>query len=224
MRVLVVEDNEKLGESLRKGLEQEGYAVDRAHDGMEATSMLDTMGAEYDVVVLDLMIPFVDGMAVCRHLRSAGHSMPVLMLTARDGVEDRVDGLDAGADDYLTKPFAFDELAARIRALLRRPRVPTQPVLVLGNVEADPATRTVTVKGGEVALTTKEFGILELLLRHPRQVLSRDQITRHLWNQDFEGSSNVVEVHVKNVRKKLTEAGTNARIETVRGAGYRITD
>jgi len=150
--------------------------------------------------------------------------MPVLMLTARDGVEDRVDGLDSGADDYLTKPFAFDELAARIRALLRRPRVPTQPVLVLGNVEADPATRTVTVKGGEVALTTKEFGILELLLRHPRQVLSRDQITRHLWNQDFEGSSNVVEVHVKNVRKKLTEAGTNARIETVRGAGYRIAD
>jgi len=224
MRVLVVEDNEKLGESLRKGLEQEGYAVDRAHDGMEATSMLDTMGAEYDVVVLDLMIPFVDGMAVCRHLRSAGHTMPVLMLTARDGVEDRVDGLDSGADDYLTKPFAFDELAARIRALLRRPRVPTQPVLVLGNVEADPATRTVTVKGGEVALTTKEFGILELLLRHPRQVLSRDQITRHLWNQDFEGSSNVVEVHVKNVRKKLTEAGTNARIETVRGAGYRIAD
>jgi DNA-binding response OmpR family regulator len=222
MRLLVVEDNEKLGASLKTGLEQEGYAVDRARDGREATGMIDAMGREYDVVVLDLMLPFLDGMGVCRHLRAAGCTMPVLMLTARDGVGDRVNGLDAGADDYLTKPFAFDELAARIRALLRRPRVPARPILVMGNVAADPATRTVTVKGAEVIMTSKEFGILELLLRHPRQVLSRDQITRHLWNQDFDGSSNVVEVHVKNVRKKLTEAGTNARIETIRGAGYRI--
>jgi DNA-binding response OmpR family regulator len=224
MRVLVVEDNEKLGESLRKGLAQEGYAVDRARDGEEATLMLDAMGGEYDVVVLDLMLPVMDGMSVCRHLRAAGHTMPVLMLTARDGVEDRVGGLDAGADDYLTKPFSFDELAARLRALLRRPRVLPLTVLALGNVSAHPATRQVTVKNAEVVLTAKEFGILELLLRHPRQVLSREQITRHLWNQDFDGSSNVVEVHVKNVRKKLTEAGTDARIETVRGAGYRITD
>jgi DNA-binding response OmpR family regulator len=221
MRILVVEDNEKLAASLKKGLEQEGYAVDVARDGEEGELLLSTRDV-YDVAILDIMLPKRDGTTVCRNLRSAGNSVPVLMLTARDAVRDRVGGLDAGADDYLTKPFAFEELTARVRALLRRPRDRGDAVLRAGEVALDPATREVRVKGRSVALTAKEFALLELFMLHPRQVLSRDQITGHLWNQEFDAYSNVVEVHVKNVRKKLTDAGRNGYIETVRGAGYRF--
>ena len=218
-----MEDNEKLAVSLRKGLQQEGYAVDVALDGVEGQLMIDAVGDGYDAVILDIMLPRRDGITVCRALRAAGNHVPVLLLTARDGVKDRVSGLDAGADDYLPKPFSFEELAARIRALLRRPRGRGHVVVRAGEVELNPLTREVVVAGQPVTLTTKEFGLLELFIRHPRQVLSREQITNNLWDQGFDGDSNVVEVHVKNVRKKLSQAGHDEYIETVRGAGYRFT-
>ncbi len=222
MRLLVVEDNEKLAASLKKGLRQEGYAVDVAAGVEQARALLSAMKDDYDALVLDRMLPDGDGMSLCRKLRASGSRLPVLVLTARDGVPDRVEGLDAGADDYLSKPFSFEELAARIRALLRRPAGPVQVVLREGGVELDPGARQVSVAGVPVAMTAKEFSLLELFMRHAGQVLSRDQITRRLWDQDFDAESNVVEVHVKNVRRKLSEAGSDDRIETVRGTGYRF--
>jgi DNA-binding response OmpR family regulator len=222
VRVLVVEDNEKLAGSLKKGLQQEGYAVDLALDGVQGQLLVEAIGDGYDAVILDVMLPGRDGISVCRAMRAAGNHVPVLLLTARDAVKDRVSGLDAGADDYLPKPFAFEELTARIRALLRRPRDRSEAVLRAADVSLDPVTREVTAGGRAVTLTTKEFSLLELLLRHPRQVLSREQITNNLWDRGFDGNSNVVEVHVKNVRKKLSQAGHNEYIETVRGAGYRL--
>jgi len=223
MRILVVEDNAKLAASLKKGLQQEGYAVDVALDGREGQSLADGAGEGYDAIVLDLMLPGVDGMTICKNIRESGSRVPVLMLTARGSVSDKVEGLDAGADDYLAKPFAFEELTARIRALLRRPAVPVAPVLRAGDLEMNAATREVTVSGTPISLTAKEFGLLELLMRHPQQVLSREQITVHLWDQEFEGASNVVEVHIRNVRRKLSQAGNHAQIQTVRGAGYRLS-
>ena len=222
MRILVVEDNQKLALSLRKGLQQEGHAVDLCGDGAEAAAMLGRGGEEYSLVVLDIMLPGMDGLAVCRSARGQGNRVPILLLTARDAVEDRVAGLDAGADDYLGKPFSFEELAARVRALLRRPRDAVPVVLSAAELRLDPARREVTVRGKSVPLTTKEFSLLELLLRHRGQVLSREQITRQLWDQDFDGASNVLEVHVKNVRRKLSKAGHDEVIETVRGTGYRF--
>ncbi len=222
MRILVIEDNVKLAASLKKGLQQEGYAVDVAPDGTQGQRLMDEAQDAYDLVVLDLLLPGVDGMTLCRGFREAGNRVPVLMLTALADVQDRVQGLDAGADDYLAKPFAIEELAARIRALLRRPAQSVSPVLRTGALELNPATREVTVRGRSVLLTAKEFALLELLMRHPRQVLSRGQITSHLWDQEFDGASNVVEVHIRNVRRKLSEAGNHGQIETIRGAGYRL--
>jgi DNA-binding response OmpR family regulator len=222
MRLLVVEDNEKLRISLKQGLEQEGCAVDLAPDGAEARILIATVGDGYDAVLLDRMLPDVDGVELCRSLRRKGWRVPVLVLTARDGVKDRVEGLDAGADDYLVKPFSFDELMARLRALMRRPRGPVRMVLSAGAVTLDPSTREVAVAGRAVSLTAKEFGFLELLMRQPGRVFTREQITRSLWDEEFDGYSNVVDVHVKNVRKKLAEAGADDSIETLRGAGYRI--
>jgi two-component system OmpR family response regulator len=222
VRVLVVEDNVKLAASLRKGLQQEGYAVDVALDGVEAERLVEAVGDGYDALLLDIMLPKRDGITVCRNLRASGNHVPVLMLTARDAVADRVGGLDTGADDYLTKPFSFEELAARLRALLRRPRDRGAVVLRAGGVELDPATREVTAGGRPVELTVKEFRLLELFLRHPRQVLSREQIAASLWDLGFEGESNVIEVHVKNVRRKLSKAVQREYIETIRGAGYRF--
>jgi two-component system OmpR family response regulator len=222
MRILIVEDNAKLAASLRKGLEQEGYAVEVSGDGNDASRRLSAGPGEYSAMVLDIMLPGMDGIRLCRALRQRGNRVPILLLTARDSVEDRVGGLDAGADDYLTKPFSFDELSARIRALLRRPQTAVSAVLRAGKVALDPARREVTANGKPVRLTTKEFMLLELFLRHPGQVLSRDQITRQVWSGDFEGGSNVLEVHVRNIRRKLAEAGHEEAVETVRGAGYRF--
>jgi two-component system OmpR family response regulator len=222
MRILIVEDNAKLAASLRKGLEQEGYAVEVSGDGNDASRRLSAGPGEYSAMVLDIMLPGMDGIRLCRALRQRGNRVPILLLTARNSVEDRVGGLDAGADDYLTKPFSFDELSARIRALLRRPQTAVSAVLRAGKVALDPARREVTANGKPVRLTTKEFMLLELFLRHPGQVLSRDQIARQVWSGDFEGGSNVLEVHVRNIRRKLAEAGHEEAVETVRGAGYRF--
>lgn len=221
MRVLVVEDEERITEFIRKGLTEHGYAVDVARDGEEA---LDWTGiAEFDLIVLDVMLPVRDGFDVCRTLRARGVRTPVLMLTARDAVEDRVTGLDCGADDYLVKPFVFAELLARLRALSRRQPQVQAPVLQSGDLLMDMATRVVTRSGTRVDLTTKEYALLEYLMRHPEQVLTRTMIAEHVWNYDFDNATNVIDVHVKNLRRKIGGDGGAGLIQTVRGAGYRLS-
>lgn len=218
MRVLVVEDEGRITEFIRKGLTEHGYAVDVARDGEEA---LDWTGiAEFDLIVLDVMLPVRDGFDVCRTLRAKGIRTPVLMLTARDAVEDRVTGLDCGADDYLVKPFVFAELLARLRALSRRQPEVQAPVLRSGDLAMDTATRVVTRSGTRIDLTTKEYALLEYLMRHAEQVLTRTMIAEHVWNYDFDNATNVIDVHVKNLRRKIGEDGL---IQTVRGAGYRLS-
>ena len=222
MRVLIAEDNRKLAASLRKGLEQEGYSVDCTYNGNDAEALVKRSPGVYDLLILDIMLPGRDGVQVCRNIRRGHLSLPVIMLTARDAVEDRISGLDSGADDYLTKPFSFGELTARIRALLRRPGQTTPMVLEVGPITLDPAARVVRVSGTEVTLTLKEFKLLELLMRNSNQVLSREQIVDKLWDFDADPYSNVVDVHVKNLRKKLFGATNGQVIETIRGVGYRL--
>ena len=222
MRVLVVEDETKMAGLLKRGLEEEGYAVDVAGDGGEAVWL--ATENQYDAVVLDVMLPDLDGFEVCRRLRESGRWSPVLMLTARDGVGDRVRGLDVGADDYLTKPFAFAELLARIRALVRR-GTPSRPaVLRAGDLTLDPATHRVARGDVAVDLTAKEFALLEYLMRHPGEVLSRTRLIEHLWDFAYEGGSNVVDVYVRYLREKVDRPFGRDTIETVRGAGYRLRE
>ncbi|HET8944163.1 MAG TPA: response regulator transcription factor [Dehalococcoidia bacterium] len=221
MRVLVVEDEERIAEFIRKGLTEHGYAVDVARDGEEALDWADIAG--FDLIVLDVMLPVRDGFDVCRILRARGLRSPVLMLTARDAVEDRVAGLDSGADDYLVKPFAFAELLARLRALSRRPPQAQTTVLTVGDLVVDTATREVTRGGAVVELTTKEYALLEYLVRYAEQVLTRTMIAEHVWNYDFDNATNVIDVHVKNLRRKLDGDSAVKLIHTVRGAGYRIS-
>jgi two-component system, OmpR family, response regulator len=218
--VLVVEDEVKMAALVRRGLEREGYAVDVATDGAEA--LWSAREREYDAVVLDAMIPEPDGYSVCRTLRDEGRWAPVLILTARDSVEDRVRGLDAGADDYLTKPFAFEELFARLRALTRRGPVERPIVLVVGDLVLDPVTRTVRRDDQRVDLSAKEFALLEFMMRHPDEVLSRTRIIEHVWDFAYEGGSNVVDVYVRYLREKVDRPFGRADIETVRGVGYRL--
>ncbi len=220
MRVLVVEDEVKMAALVRRGLEREGYAVDVAADGPEA--LWSAREREYDAIVLDAMIPEPDGFAVCRTLRDEGRWAPVLILTARDSVEDRVRGLDAGADDYLTKPFAFEELFARLRALTRRGPVERPIVLTVGDLMLDPVTRTVRRGDQRVDLSAKEFALLEFLMRHPDEVLTRTRIIEHVWDFAYEGGSNVVDVYVRYLREKIDRPFGRADIETVRGVGYRL--
>lgn len=221
MRVLVVEDEERIAEFIRKGLTEHGYAVDVARDGGEALDWAEI--AEFDLIVLDVLLPVRNGLDVCRKLRARGLRTPVLMLTARDAVEDRVAGLDSGADDYLAKPFAFAELLARLRALARRPPQVQAPVIAVGDLVLDTGTREVTRAGAGVELTTKEFALLEYLMRHPEQVLTRTMIAEHVWNYDFDNATNVIDVHVKNLRRKVDGDSEVRLIQTVRGAGYRIS-
>jgi two-component system OmpR family response regulator len=216
VRALVVEDEAKLAELLRHGLRREGMAVDVAGDGAEA--LVRATATDYDVIVLDLMLPGIDGFDVCRELRAQEVWSPTLMLTARDGVEDRVRGLDSGADDYLVKPFAFDELLARIRALIRRGAQPRPTVLEVGELRLDPAGHRVWCADAELALTPREFALLEIFMRHPGQVLSRFELLEHVWDGSYENRSNVIEVYVGYLREKLDRDA----IETVRGAGYRL--
>jgi DNA-binding response OmpR family regulator len=216
MRLLVVEDERRLAAGLRKGLEAEGFAVDVAYNGIDGVWM--ARENPFDAIILDVMLPGANGNQVCRTLRSDGNWTPILMLTAKDGVADVVEGLDTGADDYLAKPFAYAVLLARLRALLRRGARPRPTVLEVGTLRLDPAARHVWLEGNEIGLTAREFAVLEFLFRHPGEVLSKKDILDHVWDFDFDGDSNIVEVYVRRLRTKLGEPA----IETVRGAGYRL--
>ena len=220
MRLLLVEDEVALATMVRRALVEEGYAVDVAGSGEATWGWLRTAG--YDVIVLDVMLPGIDGLEVCRTLRRRRIQTPVLLLTARDGINDRVAGLDAGADDYLVKPFALAELSARLRALARRPAAALDPVLRAGDLTLDPATRRVSRGGSEIGLSTKEFRLLEHLLRHPGQVLTRTMIGEHVWDYDFPIHTNVIDVHIGSLRRKLDDPYPGRLIQTVRGVGYRL--
>jgi two-component system response regulator MprA len=223
MKVLVVDDERAVRDSLRRALELEGYDVELAADGEEALERLAQNG-EPDAVVLDILMPKMDGLEVCRRLRREGHRLPVLMLTARDEVENRVGGLDAGADDYVTKPFALEELLARLRALLRRTTSGSGEVLRFADLELDPKTREVRRAGEPIELTRTEFSLLELFLLNPRQVLTRSVIFERVWGYDFGFSSNSLDVYIGYLRRK-TEAGDRPRlIQTVRGVGYALRE
>lgn len=222
MRVLVVEDERKISAYVKRGLEEQGYAVDAAFTGREALDWIDTVN--FDLIILDLLLPEMNGLTVCRELRKRECRAPILMLTARDGVDDRVAGLDAGADDYLVKPFALKELLARLRALARRAtEAPKNTILQLADLALDTLTRRVTRGGQVIALTAKEYAILECLLREPDRVLTRTQIAEHVWNYDVYNQSNIVDVYIRNLRRKVDTPFDVKLIHTVRGAGYRLS-
>ncbi len=221
-RILVVDDDPKILSLMRRGLSFAGYSFEAASNGEEA--LLVARDSPPDLVVLDVMLPGLDGVEVCRRLRAGDRELPILMLTARDQVPDRVAGLDAGADDYLVKPFAFDELLARIRALLRRRRSSDEQILGFADLTLDPATREVARGGRQLELTTKEYELLEFFLRHPRQVLSRQTIFERVWGSDFLGESNIIDVHVMRLRDKLEAAGEGRLLHTIRGAGYSLRE
>jgi two-component system OmpR family response regulator len=220
VRVLVVEDEVKLAGLIRRGLREEGVLADVAIKGEDALWMAEATA--YDVVVLDLMLPGIDGFETCRRLRGDGVRTPILMLTARDAVEDRIAGLDTGADDYLAKPFDFGELLARLRALARRGPAEHGPVLRVGELELDPAARRVSRGGTEIPLSTKEFQLLEVFMRHPGEVLSRFQLLEGAWDTEYEHRSNVIDVYVRYLREKVDRPFGVTTLETVRGAGYRL--
>jgi two-component system OmpR family response regulator len=220
MRILVVEDEEKMAGLIRRGLREEGMAVDVAVRGEDALWMAGS--TEFDAIILDLMLPGIDGFETCRRLRDDGVWAPILMLTARDAVEDRVAGLDHGADDYLLKPFSFAELLARLRALVRRGRGERPAVLEVGDLRLDPATHRVSRDGTEISLSAKEFALLEVFMRHPGEAISRFQLLEHAWDYDYENRSNVVDVYVRYLREKIDRPFGTKSIETVRGVGYRL--
>jgi DNA-binding response OmpR family regulator len=221
MRILVVDDDPEIVSFVKRGLAHEGYRVDTAANGKEALTK--ARDREPDLVVLDIMMPGIDGIEVARRLRQGG-DVPILMLTAKGTVADKVAGLESGADDYLVKPFAFDELLARVKALLRRRQPEEGEVLRFGNLTLDTATREVRRGSEIVELTTQEFDLLELFIRHPRQVLKRDRIYERVWGYDFEDSSNVLEVYVRYLRSKLEAGGQSRLIHTVRGVGYVLKE
>jgi two-component system, OmpR family, response regulator len=220
MHVLVVEDEVKMAALLRRGLSEQGLTVDLAGSGEEAMGM--ARGSSYDAIVLDVILPGIDGFETCRQLRVDGIWSPVLMLTARGALEDRVAGLDGGADDYLTKPFSFAELLARLRALIRRGQSERPAILEVGDLRLDPATRQVWRGETEVELSAKEFTLLEVFMRNPGLVLSRSQLLDQAWEYDFEHRSNVIEVYIRYLRRKIDQPFDVTSIETVRGAGYRM--
>lgn len=220
MRLLVVEDQKDLSEIIVRKLKSEGYAVDACYDGKEALNYLG--GAEYDAVLLDIMLPNITGIGVLKKMRADGNSTPVLLLTALGSVDDRVAGLDAGADDYLTKPFNFDELLARIRAMLRRRTDNTSPVLEHKGVQVNTASHEVFRDGREIELTAKEYNILEYMMQNIGCVISRDKLSTHVWNYDYDGGSNVIDVYMHHLRKKVDADCDDKLISTVKGVGYII--
>ena len=222
MRLLVVEDERQIASFLERGLKEEGYAVDVVYNGNDALDW--TVAVEYDAIVLDVLLPGRDGFSVCRELRARGSTTPVLMLTARDAVDDRVNGLDSGADDYLVKPFAFKELLARLRAVTRRQSDSRSNELHLADLTLNTLTHTAQRGERRIELTTKEYNLLEFLMRHPNRVLSRTQIAEHVWNLDFVAESNVVDVYIRYLRRKIDDEAEVKLIKTVRGSGYLISD
>jgi DNA-binding response OmpR family regulator len=219
MRILVVEDELDIAQFLKQGLSEAGYVVDLAHDGITAGAYC--LAAEYSLILLDIMLPKLDGLQLLRQIRSQSIQTPVLLLTARDAVTDRITGLDAGADDYLVKPFAFPELLARLRALLRRPLVQVDLLLQVGDVQMDIVQREVKCQDKSIDLSPREYHLLEYLLRHPGQVLTRTQIAEHVWNFDFPGDFKVIDVYVGYLRRKLERGKSTMMIQTLRGIGYR---
>ena len=222
MRLLIVEDRPKMASLLERALEEEGHACDVAASGEDALWM--AASTEYDVITLDVMLPGIDGYETLRRLRTNAVDAPVLMLTARDALDDRVTGLDTGADDYLTKPFALDELFARVRALSRRGPVERRPILQVGSLRLDAKSHRVWRGEQEVELSSKQFSLLETFMRHPGQVLSRFDLIEHTWDYDYENRSNVVDVYVRQLRQKIDRPFGLQSLETVRGAGYRLRD
>ena len=220
MRILLVEDNRRLSESLRMTLEEDGYAVDAAFDGLDGEEM--GLVSSYDIIILDIMLPGKDGLEVCRELRNQRVVTPILMLTARDALDDRVRGLDSGADDYLVKPFEVDELRARIRALLRRESASKTGTLQVSDLMLDPASHTVRRGERTIDLTAKEFSLLEYMLRHPNHLITREMAEEHLWNYDHVVASNVVDVYIRRLRTKIDDPCEVKLLETIRGAGYRL--
>jgi DNA-binding response OmpR family regulator len=220
MRILVIEDNHRLNSSLASSLTHEGYSVDSAYDGQEGQDLAEMTA--YDLIILDILMPKKDGLEVCRDLRRRRVHTPILLLTARDGVDDRVKGLDCGADDYLVKPFAMRELLARLRALLRRQQPSKQGRLEMGDLVIDPTIHSVERAGRSIDLTPKEFALLEYFMYHPNQVVTRGMIEQHIWNYDFECESNVIDVYVRRLRRKIDDPFATKLLTTVRGIGYRL--
>jgi len=219
MRILVVEDDRRLSSIIKRGLVEEGYAVDTVYDGEEGEYFAEA--TVYDLILLDIMLPQKDGFQVCRNLRHKKVNTPILMLTARDTIEDKVTGLDSGADDYLVKPFAFNELLARIRALLRRESLAKTPKLVVGELVMDTLTREVWHKGNLIELTNKEYIILEYFMRHPNMVISRTMLENHAWDYEFDSISNLIDVYIRKLRRKI-QGDSDGPIQTIRGAGYKL--
>jgi DNA-binding response OmpR family regulator len=222
VRILVAEDHPSLGEDLKQGLERSRYAVDLVTDGEDALSM--SLVVSYDLIILDVMLPSLSGFEVCRQLRNQKRTMPILFLTALSAIDDRVTGLDLGGDDYLTKPFAFREFEARVRALLRRDGHEKNVEMSFGDVRLNTSTREVQRGERSITLSSKEYALLEFLLRHPRQVLSRTMIAEHVWDYDAEHFSNVIDVYFRYLRNKLCAEGEPDIIQTVRGAGYQLRE
>ncbi len=220
MRILLIEDNHRLNQALKLGLIEDGYAVDSAFDGKEGSEMV--MLTPYDAIILDIMLPVKDGLTVCRELRDRRIRTPILMLTARDAVEDRIKGLDSGADDYMVKPFAIDELRARLRALLRRESSDRGPVIRVGDLTLDPAQHRVERAGQLIDCTAKEFALLEYLMRNANMLITREMAEAHVWSYDYDGASNVVDVYIRRLRRKIDDPNPVKLLETVRGAGYRL--
>ena len=220
MRILIIEDERKLSNIVRRGLIEEGFATDQAFDGEEGQYLAES--ESYDLIILDIMLPKINGLDVCRSLRSKKITTPILILTAKTTVEDKVEGLNVGADDYLTKPFAFTELKARLQALLRRSHNQTQTTLQVENLEVDPVKHIAKRGNKTVPLTPKEFSILEFLLRHQNEVVTRTQITEHVWDYNFDALSNVVDVFVATLRKKVDFGFKNKIIQTIHGVGYKV--
>jgi len=222
MKILVVEDEVRVAQFIQKGLKEEGHAVDVSYDGEDGGFLAEVN--DYDLIILDLMLPKKNGLQTCKEIRDHGVNTPVLMLTARDSVEDKVRGLDAGADDYLAKPFAFEELLARVRALLRRQSESKTPTLKIADLELDPMSRQVSRSGKPIRLTTKEYALLEYLLRNPKKVLSRTLIGEHVWDMNFDPESNVIDVYVSHLRTKVDKGFEPPLIHTLRGQGYILSD
>lgn len=222
MKLLIVEDEPKLAEALSRGLAYQGHTADIVDDGEKALTRISLHRQDYDLIILDLMLPSMDGHEIVKRVRELQIETPILILTARAETEKKVDLLLSGADDYLVKPFSFAELLARVHALLRRPVEAVPEIISLAGVEMDTGRRKVIFDGKEVALTLKEFGLLEYLMRHPNQVVNREDLLSHLWDFNYDAFSNVVDVHVKNLRKKLDRGNGPSILETVRGIGYRI--